>query len=310
MSVKMSVDSNHGTQPSFYAVNAFNKWLGCSFVLLMFAVGMVIAPTASAGQSTITAKQRQLLASQQAPIEVIRDQHGDALRTSNGAFTSTNWSGYVLPKFETGETYTSAQATWEVPQVTWDGAPSISANWVGIGGFCKSDTCKKVDNSLIQLGTAQESLNPVETDYFAWYEMLPKASFMTTLTVNPGDVITASLTCAGKCKGTQHWTLSMTDETSGQSWSHEFKYSSSKLSTEWIEEAPSTQEGIVPLADFDTTTFVASMVDGGSANLSAGDSIEMNDPNGQLSTVSAPDSTMDGFTACFDTTSCSFVPII
>ena len=132
---------------------------------------------------------------------------------------------------------------------------------------------------------------------------------MTTLVVSPGDTIMASLSCAGKCKGTQHWTLSMTNQTTGLSWSKVLKYNSSKLSAEWIEEAPTDRNGIVPLADFGTSTFVQSMVNGASADLSTGDSIVMDDPNGQSSTVSPPDSTMDGFTACFDQPNCSFVPI-
>jgi len=303
------VDSNLCGRTICCAATALNKSLAILVVVFAFAVAIFAPSMASAGQSSVYAKHRQTTASRHAPIEVLRDQHGDAMLTRQGEFMSSNWSGYVLPKFLTAQHYTSAQATWQVPEVIWTGALAVSANWVGIGGFCKNAKCTGVDRSLIQLGTAQESLTSSETDYFAWYELIPKVSVMTTLTVNPGDIITASLSCAGKCKGTQHWTLSMTNETTGLSWSKQVKYNSSHLSAEWIEEAPTDRSGIVPLADFGTSTFVQSMVDGASADLSTGDSIVMDDPNGQSSTVSAPDSTMDGFTACFDQPNCSFVPI-
>jgi hypothetical protein len=300
------VDSKPKRRASYQAVNLLNKWLASSVVVFLLAVGIVTScSTAHAGQSRISIKH--------APIEVLRDPKGEALLTREGQFVSTNWSGYVLPKFTTAQEYTSAQVTWRVPEVVWEGFPAISSNWVGIGGFCKTSQCKGVDRSLIQLGTAQESLGSSATDYFAWYEMLPHFSKMTTLTVSPGDIITASLSCTGNCKGTQHWTLSMMNESTGKSWSQKFKYKSSKLSVEWIEEAPTDQHGVTPLADFGTSTFIQSMVNGASADLSSGDSIVLDDPHHQSSNVSAPNSTLDGFTACFANGDalppCSFVAI-
>ena len=212
-----------------------------------------------------------------------------------------NWSGYVLPKFQTRKKqYTAAQATWTVPEVFFGGVESASLSWIGIGGFCKNKKCEKVDESLIQLGTGQDAITDTETDYFAWYEVLPSGLIPITLEVNPGDVITASLSCAGKCKKKhQSWTLSMTDETTGKNWSQVVTYESSKLSVEWIEEAPAGKGGVLPLADFGTATFSQATADDVSADLSSGDSIVMENPHGQTSNVSAPNSTQDGFSACF-----------
>jgi hypothetical protein len=278
---------------------------------LVFAIGSFCS-AAYAGQSRIGATHRHVLVAKHAPIEVLRDPKGNALRMREGQFVSANWSGYVLPNFQTSEEYTSAQGTWVVPAVVGNKKFSVSSNWVGIGGFCKNARCTKGDRTLIQLGTAQEAQNS-RTAYFAWYEVLPKSSKMTTLAVNPGDVVTASLSC-NPCTGNQSWTLSMTNVTSGDSWSlPNVPYQSSKLSAEWIQEAPSGQNGIFPLADFGTSTFDLSMVNGSSADLSTGDSILMMDPHKQTSNVSALDSTSDGFSACFGTkkklTPCSFVPI-
>ncbi|MGB9380394.1 G1 family glutamic endopeptidase, partial [Candidatus Binatus sp.] len=245
--------------------------------------------------------------------EIIRGPDGTALVTGEATYTSTNWSGYVLPEFVTRQLYFSAQATWIIPTVVFKNKPAVSSNWVGIGGFCESTQCKKVDSTLIQLGTTQQALSKKNIGYFAWYEMLPAASIPTSLVVNPGDVITASLSCGGNCTGFQIWTLSMTDETTSQNWTTDFSYQSSNLSAEWIEEAPSGRHGILPLADYQTTTFDQSMINGAGADLSLADTIVMRNPHGESSNVSALDSTFDGFSACFGPHKklkpCSFIPL-
>jgi hypothetical protein len=297
------------------SVNSYKKSsIMLSFVVLAVVVALVgWSLSADAGQARLDSSRTSSVAAKHAPIVVIPGPDGNALVTGEGQFTSANWSGYVLPEFITHESYISAQATWVVPTVVFKKKPAVSSNWVGIGGFCKNSQCTKVDRTLIQLGTAHEALSRTQTDYFAWYEMLPAASIPTSLVVNPGDVITASLSCAGNCTGTQNWTLSMTNETTAQSWSHPFTYASSNLSAEWIEEAPSGRGGILPLANYGISTFDQSMTNGDSANLTLADTIVMRDPHGESSNVSAVDSTLDGFSACFGPHKklkpCSFVPL-
>ncbi len=278
--------------------------------ILICALAVAVAGSASpviAGQSKVAAKH--------ALVQIIRDQDGNPVPAIAGAVQTFNWSGYVLPKFVTGVNYTSAQGTWIVPLVIYDGVQSASSNWVGIGGFCANTKCNKGDKTLIQLGTFQESDGVSVANYSAWYEMLPKFAVTIPLTVHHGDVMTASLSCPGKCKSKQKWTLSMTDETTGNSFSKTFTYKSSKLSAEWIEEAPSDNHGIIPLADFDKTSFTESMENGVSADLNNGVQVVMEQSarDGKAtSNVSAPDSTMDGFSACFGTngmlTPCFFTP--
>ena len=263
-----------------------------SFLICALTVAIAGASSpAIAGQSRLGVKH--------APIKVYRDENGDPLRTIDGALVNQIWSGYALPEFETGNLYTSAQATWTVPAVSYEGVEALSASWVGIGGFCEDSECDVVDETLIQLGTAHAALTATKTEYWAWYEMLPKASIRTNLKVKPGNVITASLSCAGTCTGKQKWTLSMTNETTHKSWHKHVTCKSPNLSAEWIEEAPSSRSGILPLADFGTETFTQSMANAASANLSTGDSLIMEDPSGQSSNVSAPNLTEDGFNACF-----------
>src|ERR1700678_1257284 len=283
------------------SVNSINR-SSITFPIAVCALALaLVAATLSgeAGHSRLDPGRASIVAAKHAPIEVVPDANGNALLAREAQFISTNWSGYVLADFATGEGYVSAQATWVVPTVVFKKKLAVSSNWVGIGGFCETMQCKHVDKTLIQLGTTQVAQSKRETEYFAWYEMLPGPSINTSLVVNPGDVITASLTCDGDCTGSQRWTLSMTNETTTQNWSQDFDYDSSNLSAEWIEEAPSSGAQMVPLADFDTTTFDQSVTNGVTANLKDAESIVMRDPHGESSNVSELNSTFDGFSACY-----------
>jgi hypothetical protein len=274
-------------------VKPFNK---LSIVPSLLTCALAVAVIASS--SSATAGQARAGA-MHAPIQLLRDQNGNPVPSVARQLTSMNWSGYVLPTFQTRQKqYAVAQATWILPDVFFDGVESASLTWIGIGGFCADKKCKQIDETLIQLGTAQNAVSDTKKDYYAWYEMLPSASALIPLAVNPGDVITASLSCAGKCKNKQSWTLSMTDETTGKTWSQAVTYKSSKLSVEYIEEAP-TGNGVLPLADFGTATFSQSTANSSGIDLSEGDSIIMKNPHGQTSDVSTPNSTKDGFSACF-----------
>ena len=257
---------------------------------------------AIAGSSSSAIAGPAKTASKHAPIQLLRDRDGNAVADVSGALQSGNWAGYILAKFQTHAKYKAITATWTVPDVVFQGVDAASAEWVGIGGFCKNARCNKqkdVDKTLIQLGTAQEALGTSDLQYFAWYEMLPNPPVTTPLAVSPGDVITASLTCEGKCKGKASWTFSFTNETTSDTFSRTVKYKSPNLSAEWIEEAPANGNGIEPLADFGTATFSNGTVNGNTADLSNADSVVMLNPNGQTANVSAPNPSLDGFSACF-----------
>jgi hypothetical protein len=313
----MNIDSELMKWSGSRPLNAINKSsIVPSIVVFALAVALVGSSlSVEAGQSRLDSSRASSVAVKHAPVQIIRGPDSTALVTGEGQFTSGNWSGYVLPEFQTRQLYFTAQATWIVPTVVFKGERAVSSNWVGIGGFCESTQCRNVDTTLIQLGTTQEALSKKKKVYFAWYEMLPAASIpIPTLVVNPGDIITASLSCAGNCMpGSQSWTLSMVDETTGGNWSQPFSYESSNLSAEWIEEAPSNRHGILPLADYHTTTFDQSMINGIGADLTLADTVVMRDPHGESSNVSALDSTFDGFSACYGPhkrlTPCSFVPL-
>lgn len=250
-------------------------------------------------------------------IHPIRKSNGNAKRTVKNQVVTSNWSGYALAKYNTGQSYTSASATWTVPNVL--SAPgtstSYSSSWVGIGGFCLNAKCSRVDKTLIQLGTEQNASSSGATQYYAWYETLPKPpTTITSLTVSPGDTIVATLADGPTIRETkpsgkggksgssgpkgQNWTLTMKDVTTGISWSTSISYDSSLASAEWIEEAPYSG-GVLPLADFGTVNFDHGFANSKSPDLSSTNGIVMSDPNGQTSNISSPDSDFDGFNACW-----------
>jgi hypothetical protein len=157
---------------------------------------------------------------------------------SNG--NSRNWSGYVADN----GTYTSVTGKWTVPQTTASGHTSTDATWVGIGGVNSSD--------LIQTGT-QNIVDPSgQVTSTAFYELLPDSSVsITSLTVKPGDSITATITE----QSTGQWLISINDNTTNQNYQTTVAYSSSTSSAEWIEEAPSNGVSVLPLDNFGTIQF-------------------------------------------------------
>jgi hypothetical protein len=159
--------------------------------------------------------------------------------------TSTNWAGYSA----TGGTFTKVSATWKQPTATCTAATAYSSFWVGLDG--------DGTNTVEQIGTDADCSGgkPV---YYAWYEMYPKFPVNLSLTIRPGDSLSASVTT----NGTGSFTLTIRDTTSGRSFTTIQKLRRAKLgSAEVIAEAPSSG-GVLPLANFGSVAFSAATVNG------------------------------------------------
>jgi hypothetical protein len=167
--------------------------------------------------------------------------------------TSSNWSGYVA----NGGTYTSVSGTWIVPQVG-TATTGADATWVGIGGVSGTD--------LIQAGT-QATVSGGSVTYEAWTEMLPESSRTVSLSVAPGDSVTVTIT--EQTSG--EWLIAMVNNTTKDSYRRTVRYDSSRSSAEWVQEAPSSGRGIIPLDDFGSVRFTAGSAvrDGKTLGLSA-----------------------------------------
>lgn len=153
---------------------------------------------------------------------------------------STNWSGYAV---STGAGLVShVAANWVVPAVS-STVSGYSSAWVGIDGWNS--------RSVEQIGTDSDYING-HAQYYAWYEMYPAGSVTLSLTIKPGDTISASVDDAGSGK----FALSIMNVTSGHSYSTtQTSSQAQRSSAEWIQEAPSSFTGVLPLANFDTINF-------------------------------------------------------
>jgi hypothetical protein len=161
------------------------------------------------------------------------------------SWSSTNWSGYAV----TGSSgqVTSVQGSWIVPAVTGSRrTTAYSSFWVGIDGF-NSNTVEQIGtDSDVQRG------RPV---YYAWYEFYPNPMYqISTLSISPGDVISASVTYSSS---QNTFTVSITDTSKSTSWTSQPTTVSgaTESSAEWIAEAPSSYFGVLPLANFGTVKF-------------------------------------------------------
>jgi hypothetical protein len=156
--------------------------------------------------------------------------------------TSTNWSGYA--DSAGAGAVTAVIGSWTVPTVTGSGT-SDSAAWVGIDGF-DSPTVE-------QTGTAMDLVNG-HAEYSAWYELFPNAEVtIPSLTVHPGDTINASVIYNASAND---FVLSITDASDGNSFTTtQSAPNAQRSSAEWIMEAPSSNAGVLPLANFGSIAF-------------------------------------------------------
>jgi hypothetical protein len=211
------------------------------------AMAGVVALTGACAQ----AQEARTLAPHQHRPALIRHTH------DNGAADSTNWSGYAV----TGAigSVTSVSGSWVVPAATCTeagGSNAYAAFWVGIDGWNSS--------SVEQTGTDSDCSSG-KPQYYAWYEFYPQnAYYAGTLTsLNPGDVISATVSFAGG-----KFTATITDLTKHESYTATYTPPAAsrrstppaRSSAEWITEAPccTNRGGTLPLADFGTVSFGAS----------------------------------------------------
>jgi hypothetical protein len=165
---------------------------------------------------------------------------------------STNWSGYAV----TGANgaYKSVSASWTEPTANCSGSrrrsDSYAAFWVGLDGY-SSDSVEQTGSDSDCDGTTP--------DYYGWYEMYPADPVYFSNTVKPGDKFSASVTFSG----TETYTLVLKDTTQG--WTQTITKNETGLdrsSAEVITEAPSSESGVLPLADFGTVTYSVSAANG------------------------------------------------
>ena len=170
--------------------------------------------------------------------------HGPAHNLTHAS--SSNWGGWD----NTGGTYTSVSAEWVQPTITCSKRETSYASfWVGLDG--------DGSNSVEQTGSEGDCVRGTPK-YYSWYEFYPAYPVNYSNTVKAGDQFSASVTYSS---GT--YTLVLSDSTQG--WTHRTTGtapSGLNASAEVIAEAPSSNRGVLPLANFGTMSFTNATVNG------------------------------------------------
>ena len=182
-----------------------------------------------------------------------RPAGGGHIATAGGHTTaeSTNWSGYAA----TGSNgaFTSVSASWTQPSATCSSRGDLYASfWVGLDGY-SSDSVEQTGSDSDCVGRS--------ASYYGWYEMYPANPVNFSNPVSPGDSMSASVTFSG----TRTYTLVLKDNSKG--WTQTITKNQSGLdrsSAEVITEAPSSESGVLPLADFGTINYSTSSANGSS----------------------------------------------
>jgi hypothetical protein len=173
-------------------------------------------------------------------------------RHLEGTVTNTNstmWSGYVVGG-ATGSV-SDVKGSWTVPTAKCNlFTVSKSSFWVGIDGATSPGTVE-------QIGT-HSNCNSFEPSYDAWYEFYPNGQIVIpNFQIFAGDEVSAEVSYDS---GTELFTVSITDETTGHSFSISQGVPSAPRSTaEWIAEDPEYKIGKTfypwPLTDFGTAGY-------------------------------------------------------
>src|SRR5438876_5270346 len=153
---------------------------------------------------------------------------------SGAGWASSNWSGYAI----TGSGFRAIRGHWGVPAVSATRNATYSSSWIGIDGFNNPD--------LIQTGTEQDYYNG-SAHYRAWWEILPAPeTVIPSITVHPHDQMSASIAQGSG----SNWTITITDHSTGKSFTIVQTYSGPQASAEWIQEAPTVGGRIAKLAHY------------------------------------------------------------
>ncbi len=205
--------------------------------------------------------------------------------------TSLNWAGLV----QEGTTETSVQASWKVPSfpTTATNPNSVVAEWVGLGGMNS--------NSLIQIGTITSPNSNGQASTTVFWEHLP-SSAVQVANVATGATVTAKI---GPTGVKNQWRLWL--EVNGQTKPlinrvitlTPAKAQGVETSADWITEAPTTNQGVAPLAPVSSTTMTNIEANGvplAKMNANSLQTIGLYNQDGELLAAPTSDASKDSVT--------------
>lgn len=209
-----------------------------AFLATLGIVATMVSPTPAINPTNITTAPSTAVV-QELQVSPTQKSAPQAINVPAPNGSSRNWSGYA----STERSFTFIKGTWTIPSVAANGHAGADVAWVGIGGISTSD--------LIQAGTQNLISSSGQITTSAFYEVLPAASQAIPMKINIGDSITITITETS----TNQWSISLVDNTNGRTFNTNISYTSSHSSAEWIEEAPSDGNLILPLDSFGSIQF-------------------------------------------------------
>ena len=169
------------------------RW-GILLGMLTLLAGLAVATTGSASAGTMGFRPG-------GPVHLVGS--AAAVPNARGGIRhqaeSTNWSGYAA----TTGTYTSVSASWTEPTGTCSGSAKYSSFWVGLDGY---------NSSSVEQTGSEVDCSGSSARYYAWYEMYPNPPVNLSMTITPGNTISAEVSASG-----DSFTLSITNVATGSS---------------------------------------------------------------------------------------------
>jgi len=203
-------------------------------LVLAVALAAAVSTVAVAGGTASPASGRRVVHHLFAPLAI--------------ADESSNWAGYALRSKDPASpvNFTKVVGSWRQPSTkcNWFDTDSLSAFWVGLGGYNAGS------EMLEQIGTDADCNPSGPPSYYGWYELVPGPPISFAMKIEPGDLMTASVSVKGKLVF-----LELRNETRQLLAVKVASFTNPDLSSaEWIAEAPSACWGAacvaVPLANF------------------------------------------------------------
>jgi hypothetical protein len=233
---------------------------GTTLILAIALLGMAVIPSVSAAEN--------------GPLT---PTSGPRSHLRNGL--STNWSGYAaLTNLANPQSnsVSDVKGQWIVPAVSCTRTASYSSTWVGIDGYS--------DNTVEQIGTDSDCYRG-QPRYYAWFEMYPQYSRTIGINVKAGDSISTDVNYTGN----GNYVLSITDSRTNVTFKTTQRGSRAlRQSAEWIVEAPSSWQGVLPLANFGTESITNAQATINGVTGTVNNNAWQNDPITMINTSGQP----------------------
>jgi hypothetical protein len=219
-----------------------------------YAAARPTAPRAAAVSATVSPGPQPMI-----PAPQPGGPAGTSATTMIDTVFSHNWGGYAVHR--SGVKFRAIKATFFVPFMNCAVTPGstapgdFSSHWVGLDGFSS--------HTVEQDGVEADCIGG-SPHYNAWHEVFPRPEQPVSMKIRPGDSITASVRYS---RSTRKYRLEVMDNTNGNHFTVHQRCAGSACvrdSAEAISEAPSDNNGILPMADYGASSFAGISITGGS----------------------------------------------